>query len=316
MTLTRHGSEAPETASGSPTHPARRRMPLHARLREPIVGVLFVLPMLVLFVIFRFVPSLGAAGMSFTDYRLSGEFDLVGVENYQRLLSDPIFHQSLTTTLLYAAIYVPMVFIVSMLTALLLHHVIWAKGFFRGALFLPYVTSFVLAGIIWVWVYQSDGLINGILQSFEQDPIPFLSGDQLMVLGSLSVVAAWRGFGYSMLILLAGLKNIPEELTEAAMIDGAGPVQRFFRITLPLLRPVVFFVVVIETIAAFQVFDTIYVMTGGGPARASYSLVFMLYDQGFRFFDFGYAATVGVALFVIVFVISLIQRRFLDRETS
>jgi multiple sugar transport system permease protein len=294
----------------------RRPVSWRVRLREPAVGLLFVLPMLVLFVIFRYVPTLGAAGMSFTDYRLNGEFSFVGVENYQRLIADPIFLSSLGTTLLYAVIYVPLVFVTSMVTAVLLHNVIWARGFFRGALFLPYVTSFVLAGIIWLWVYQADGLINGLLSMIDWGPVPFLSGDQFLILASLSVVSAWRGFGYSMLILLAGLKNIPEELNEAAMIDGAGPVQRFFRVTFPLLRPVVFFVAVIETIAAFQVFDTIYVMTGGGPARASYSLVFMLYDQGFRFFDFGYAATVGIALFVIVFLISIIQRRFLDRENT
>lgn len=287
-----------------------------ARAREAAAGLLFVLPMLVLFVIFRYIPTLGAVGMSFTDYRLNGDFAFVGTENYQRVLTDPLFLSSLRTTLFYAVIYVPMVFVVAMFTAVLLHNVVWAQGLFRGALFLPYVTSFVLAGIIWTWIYATDGLINGILADMGWTPVPFLTGDELVVLGSLSAVSAWRGFGYSMLILLAGLKNIPEELTEAAMLDGAGPVQRFFRVTFPLLRPVVFFVMVIETIAAFQVFDTIYVMTGGGPARATYSLVFMLYEQGFRFFDFGYAATVGIALFIIVLVISIIQRRFLDRDIT
>ncbi|MDP3951395.1 MAG: sugar ABC transporter permease [Microbacterium sp.] len=296
--------------------PKTRVKSWRTRMREPAAGLLFVLPMLVLFVIFRYVPTLGAAGMSFTDYRLNGDFSFVGAENYQRLVQDPIFISSLGTTLLYAVIYVPLVFVIAMATAILLHNVVWAKGFFRGALFLPYVTSFVLAGIIWIWVYASDGFVNGILSQIDWAPIPFLTGDQFVILGSLSVVSAWRGFGYSMLILLAGLKNVPEELTEAAMLDGASPVQRFFRITFPLLRPVVFFVMVIETIAAFQVFDVIYVMTGGGPARASYSLVYLLYEQGFKFFDFGYAATIGIALFLIVLVISIIQRRFLDREIT
>lgn len=281
-----------------------------------MTGLLFLLPMLVLFIIFRYVPTLGAGAMSFTDYRLSGEYSFVGIENYQRLLADPLFLSSAGTTLIYAVVYVPLVFVISMVTALLLHHVIWAKGFFRGALFLPYVTSFVLAGIIWSWFYASDGLVNGLLSRVETGPIPFLTGDQLLILGSISVVSAWRGFGYSMLILLAGLKNVPEELTEAATLDGAGARQRFFRITLPLLRPVIFFVAVIETIAAFQVFDVIYVMTGGGPAHASYSIIYMLYEQGFKFFDFGYAATIGIALFFIVLIISLVQRRFLDQESS
>lgn len=296
--------------------PPPRSKSWRARLREPAVGLIFILPMLVLFVIFRYVPTLGAGAMSLTNYRLSGEYTFVGLENFQRLLTDDIFLSALRTTLIYAVIYVPLVFFIAMGTALLLNHVIWAKGFFRGALFLPYVTSFVLAGIIWSWVYAFDGLINGMLARVGVDPIPFLTGDQLLILGSIGVVSAWRGFGYSMLILLAGLKNVPQELTEAATLDGANAVQRFRRITFPLLRPVVFFVLVIETIAAFQVFDVIYVMTGGGPARASYTIIYMLYEQGFKFFDFGYAATIGIALFVIVFVISLIQRRFLDREIT
>ncbi|WP_159619663.1 carbohydrate ABC transporter permease [Ruania rhizosphaerae] len=279
-------------------------------------GILFVLPMLVLFVIFRFVPSLGAIGMSLTDYKLSGDYSVVWFDNYTRMLADDVFLGALTTTLVYAAIYVPLVVVVSMVTALVLNRLVWGTGFFRGALFLPYVTSFVLAAVIWLWIFASDGLVNGLLTEAGVDPYPFLTGNQAQVLTSLAVVSAWRGFGYSMLILLAGLKNIPEDLLESATLDGANATQRFFRIVLPLLRPVVFFVLVIETIAAFQVFDTIYVMTGGGPSRASYSLVYALYDQGFKFFDFGYAAAIGVAIFLLVFVISLIQRRFLDRSNT
>lgn len=305
------------TEGGEGVHDQKRtnrRRPLWARIKEPGSAFLFILPMLVLFVVFRFVPIIGAAGMSFTDYRLNGQFDFVGIDNYQRLLADPIFFKALHTTLLFGIVYVPLVLVVSMGSALLLHHVVWGKGFFRGALFLPYVTSFVLAGVIWLWVFASDGLINGLLTTWGTPAIPFLSGNQMTVLTSIAVVTAWRGFGYTMLILLAGLKNIPEEILEAARIDGANGRQRFFRITLPLLRPVVFFVLIIETIGAFQVFDVVYVMTGGGPARASYSLIYMLYEQGFKFFDFGYAATIGVAVFVLVFVVSIIQRRVLDKE--
>ncbi|SEE99067.1 carbohydrate ABC transporter permease [Ruania alba] len=279
-------------------------------------GILFVLPMLVLFVIFRFVPTLGALGMSLTDYQLSGDYSVVWFDNYTRMLGDEVVLGALTTTLVYAVIYVPLVVVVSMVTALVLNRLVWGTGFFRGALFLPYVTSLVLAGVIWLWIFATDGLVNGTLSAVGIDPYPFLTGNQGQVLSSLAIVSAWRGFGYTMLILLAGLKNIPEDLLESATLDGANATQRFFRITLPLLRPVVFFVLVIETIAAFQVFDTIYVMTGGGPSRASYSLVYALYDQGFKFFDFGYAAAIGVVIFLLVFVISLIQRRFLDRSNT
>ncbi|PZF82933.1 carbohydrate ABC transporter permease [Jiangella anatolica] len=295
----------------APSRPTWRQ-----RVRDPGWGVIFVLPMLVLFVIFRFVPSLGAIGMSFTDYRLSGDFSFIGAENYSRLIEDDLFFESLRVTLLYAVMYVPLTLVVSLGTASMLHHVIRGRGLFRGLLFLPYVTSFVMAGIIWIWIYDSDGLVNGALERIGLGPLAFLSGNQAMVLGSLAVVSVWKSFGYSMLILLAGLKNIPEDVMEAATLDGAGAWAKFRRITMPLLRPVVFFVVVIETIVAFQVFDTIYVMTGGGPARASYGLVYMLYDQGFKFFDFGYAATIGVMLFLVVLLISLVQRYVLDRENT
>ncbi|MEV4250140.1 sugar ABC transporter permease [Streptosporangium canum] len=280
-----------------------------------MTGLLFVLPMLVLFVIFRFVPTLGAAGMSLTDYKVSGEWSFVGVDNYARLLDDPLFLASLRTTLLYVAIYVPLTMLVSLGTALMLNAAIYAKGLFRGMLFLPYVTSFVLAGVIWRWIYEFDGLLNGLLAKVDLGPVGFLEQSSL-VLPALALVSVWKGFGYSMLILLAGLKSIPGSYLEAARVDGANAWQRFRRITLPLLRPALFFVLIIETIGAFQTFDTIYVMTGGGPARASYTLIYGLYEQGFKFFDFGYAATLGMVLFAVVLVVSLIQRRLLDRGTS
>lgn len=285
------------------------------RLRDPVTGLLFVLPMLVLFLIFRFVPAFGAAGMSLTDYQISGEWTFTGADNYVRLLGDPIFLGSLRVTVVYAAIYVPLTVVVAMGTALLLNSVIFMKGLFRGMLFLPYVTSFVFAGVIWRWIYDFDGLLNGLLAGLDLGPVGFLD-DTALVLPSLALVQVWKGFGYSMLILLAGLKSIPTSYLEAARIDGASAWQRFRFIMLPLVRPALFFVLVIETIGAFQTFDMIYVMTGGGPSRASYNLIYALYDQGFKFFDLGYAATIGVVLFALVFVVSMIQRRLLDRSVT
>jgi multiple sugar transport system permease protein len=285
------------------------------RLRDPVTGLLFVLPMLVLFLVFRFVPAFGAAGMSVTDYQISGEWTFTGADNYVRLFDDPIFLGSLRVTVVYAAIYVPLTVVVAMGTALLLNSVIFMKGLFRGMLFLPYVTSFVFAGVIWRWIYDFDGLLNGLLAGLNLGPVGFLD-DTALVLPALALVQVWKGFGYSMLILLAGLKSIPISYLEAARIDGASAWQRFRYVLLPLVRPALFFVLVIETIGAFQTFDMIYVMTGGGPSRASYNLIYALYDQGFKFFDLGYAATIGVVLFVLVFVVSMIQRRLLDRSNT
>ncbi|MFF0243995.1 carbohydrate ABC transporter permease [Streptosporangium sandarakinum] len=285
------------------------------RLRDPVTGLLFVLPALVLFLIFRIFPSLGAAGMSLTNWNIGGEWNFIGADNYARLFDDVNFWLSLRVTLVYAVIYVPLTLLVALGTALLLNKVVFMRGLFRGMLFLPYVTSFVLAGVIWRWIYEFDGLINGLLARADLGPVMFLEQSSL-VLPALAVVSVWKGFGYSMLILLAGLKSIPSSYLEAARVDGASAWQRFRRITLPLLKPTIFFVMVIETISAFQTFDTVYVMTGGGPARATYTLIYGIYDLGFRSFDFGYAATWGMVLFAIVLVVSLVQRRFMDRGNT
>lgn len=292
----------------SPAAIARRR-------RNAMTGLIFVLPMLTLFIVFRYVPVLGAIGMSFTNYDINGDWEPVGVENYQRLIGESLFWESLRASILYTMIFVPMIIVVSLVVALLIHRLAWRPGLFRGAMFLPYVTSFVMASIVWGWLFKMDGMFNALLEILGVGPVGFLQEAEL-VLPSLATVAMWKGFAYSMLILLAGLQAIPQDVREAARIDGASPWREFWGITLPLLKPVMFFVIVIETIMAFQTFDTVYVMTGGGPIRASYVLVYMLYDQAFVYFDFGYAATVGIALFVIVLCISLIQRLLLDRDNK
>jgi multiple sugar transport system permease protein len=283
-------------------------------LRRPWIGLLFVAPMLVLFLVFRFLPAIGALLLSLTDYRLSGKWDFVALDNYTRLLSDSIFHEALLVTVTYTVIFVPLTVLLSLGTAVLLHQVVWKRGFFRGVFFLPYVTSIVLAAVIWKWIYDAqDGLLNAVLGLVNIGPIDFLSQSST-VLPSIAVTSAWKGFGYSMLILLAGLQAVPKSYLEAAMIDGAGTWQRFRYVTLPQLRPVLFFVLVIETIGAFQVFDAMYVMTGGGPVRSSYSLVYFLYDSGFKYFDFGYASAIGLVLFLIVLIVSLVQRRLVGRD--
>ncbi|WP_432073410.1 carbohydrate ABC transporter permease [Streptomyces wuyuanensis] len=286
------------------------------RRREALAGLAFVAPMLLLFIVFRFGPTLGAAFLSVTDYRLSGEWTFIGAGNYTRLLGDDLFWESLGVTAVYTVLYVPMTVALALGTAVLLHRTLWMRGFFRGLFFLPYVTSIVLAAVIWKWIYEvQDGLLNASLGVLGIGPVDFL-GSESLVLPSIAAASAWKGFGYSMLILLAGLQSIPREVTEAATIDGASGWQRFRWVTLPLLRPVLFFVLVIEAILGFQVFDAMYVMTAGGPVRASYSLVYFLYDSGFKFFDFGYASAVGLVLFLVVLVFSLIQRRLIGRDAD
>jgi multiple sugar transport system permease protein len=268
------------------------------RLREPLTVLAFLLPVLVVFAAFRFLPMLGALGLSLSDYRPGGDFEFVGGENYVSLAQDEIFLTSLRTTLTYAAIYVPLTLAVALGTALLLHSVPWGRGLFRAALFAPYVTSLVLSGVIWRWLFEPAGFLE----------------HPSMVLPALAVVGVWKGFGYSMLILLAGIRSVPADCLEAATVDGAGVWQRFRHMLLPSLRPVIFFVAVVETIGAFQVFDTIYVMTGGGPMRSSYTLAYLIYDYGFKYFEIGRAAAAGLVLWAIVLLVSLTQRRAFERN--
>ncbi|MFI1395007.1 carbohydrate ABC transporter permease [Streptomyces sp. NPDC020681] len=312
-------TESSKAPAAGPLGPAPVRRSAYSRTvrrREARIGLLFVGPMLLLFIVFRFGPTLGAAFLSLTDYRLNGEWQFIGGDNYSRLMDDDLFWSSLGVTALYTAFFVPMTVLLSLGTALLLHRTVWMRGFFRGVFFLPYVTSIVLAAVIWKWIYEvQDGLLNATLGVISLGPVDFL-GNEDLVLPSIAVTSAWKGFGYSMLILLAGLQSIPKHVIEAATIDGANGWQRFRWVTLPLLRPVLFFVLVIEAIGSFQVFDAMYVMTAGGPVRSSYSLVYLLYDTGFKFFDFGYASAIGLVLFLVVLVFSLIQRRLIGREAD
>ncbi|GLQ57963.1 carbohydrate ABC transporter permease [Devosia nitrariae] len=282
--------------------------------REARVGFAFVLPALVLFIIFRIGPTLAGLVLSFMEYRI-GRSSFTGLQNFSRLFADPIFWESLRVTMTYVVISVPLTTVVALAMALLVNRPVRWQSFFRSAFFLPYVTSLIMAGIIWVAIYGPSGPINAVLTLIGLPTANWLEQPG-SVLPAIAVMSVWKNFGYSMMVFLSGLLAIPGEYYEAADIDGADSWRKFWSITLPLLKPTLFFVLVIETIGAFQVFDAVYVMTNGGPVRASYTLVYMLYDQGFQFFNFGAASAVGVVLFIIILLISLVQRRFLSERAS
>ncbi len=289
---------------------------LWRRLEPHRVGFAFILPVLILFLTFRIWPAINGLLLSFQDYRLSGESTWIGVQHFRDLWGDKIFWGALRVTALYAAISVPLTTVVSMALALLINRAVRGISIYRAIYFLPYVTSLVMISVIWSWVYRADGgLLNSMLVGIGLEPVRWLQ-DADLVIPSLAVMATWKGVGYSMMILLAGLKAIPETLTEASQVDGATSWQTFWRVTLPLLKPVLFFVIVIETIGSFQVFDTMYVMTNGGPVRASYSLVYMLYDESFKFQNFGYASAIGMVLFAITFGVMMIQRLMFGKSDS
>lgn len=277
------------------------------------VALLFVLPVLLLFIVFRFGPAIAGVVLGFTDYTIGGDTSWVGLENFRHLVSDPTFWTALRVTLVFTVLSVPLAIIVSVSLALLTRRAFRGSKMFRSIFFLPVVTSFVLAGVVFNWVFAENGPWSRAMGALGLPGHSWLASSTL-VIPALVLVSVWSRFGYGMLIVLARLQEIPAELEEAALTDGASAWQRFRYVILPQLRPALFFLAVIETTGSFQVFDTAYVMTSGGPVRASYTIVYMLYDQGFKYFNFGYASAVGLALFVMTLVVALIQRLTLGRE--
>ncbi|MCW3819229.1 sugar ABC transporter permease [Micromonospora sp. DR5-3] len=291
---------------------ARRRL-RRPSLREAGTALLFVLPCLLLFVAFRFGPAVAGVLLGFTDYTIGGDASWVGLDNFRRLIDDPTFWSALKVTVIFALLSVPLSMVASLGMALLTRRVFRGVKLFRSIFFLPVVTSLILAGVVFTWVFAEHGPWSRLMGAFGLPAQSWLA-DSTLVLPAIVLVSVWSRFGYGMLILLARLQEIPAELEEAALSDGASAWQRFRYVTLPQLRPALFFLAIIETTMSFQVFDIVYVMTGGGPVRASYTLVYQLYEQGFRYFDLGYASAVGLALFVMTVIVALIQRLTLGRE--
>ncbi|MDR2998119.1 MAG: sugar ABC transporter permease [Microbacterium sp.] len=280
--------------------------------REARVAFFFVLPAFLLFIAFRFGPSIAGVALSFFQYDISGELDWKGLANFQRMVADPLFWRALGTTVIYTVFAVPISLVLSTLMALGVRRSFRGSRFFRSVFFLPVITSLVLAGSIFVWIFSNDGPWSKLMTPLGLGGSWL--GSTVLVIPAIVIVGVWSRFGYGMMIMIAAMQDIPRELEEAALMDGANSWQRFRSIILPFLKPTVFFLAVIETTAAFQVFDVIYVMTQGGPANASYSLVYMLYDQGFKYFDYGYAAAIGVALFVMTLIVALIQRLVIGKQ--
>lgn len=275
-------------------------------VKDTLTGLSFVLPCLLLFMVFRFGPAIAGILLSFFDYSIGGGSTWMGLGHYDRLVHDPDFWTALRVTIVYTVISVPLSMVVAIGMALLTRRTFRGVRFFRSVFFLPSVTSIVLAGVVFGWIFSPQGpwpKIMGWL-GLPQDWL----GSTVLVLPAIAVLAVWGRYGFDMLIILARLHDVPRETEEAAVVDGAGPWAKFRHVTLPQLRPALFFVGILDTINSFQVFDSVYVLTGGGPAHGSYTLVYMLYDQGFTYFNLGYASAVGVALFVLTLIIALIQR--------
>ena len=273
---------------------------------------LFVAPAMVLISITVLVPALMALLMSFTRSGLdvSEPLQFIGLANIQRLLADPMFLRVLGTTALYLVGVVPPIVLGALALAVLVNRALPGMHWFRGAFYTPVLVSIVVAAIAFRWLYAENGLINGWGEALFGEaftPIGFLT-DPLLALPSVMLVTLWKGLGYYMVIFLAGLQGIPKDLYEAAELDGSVGWRQHLDITLPLLRPYVALVAVISAIAATKVFEEVFLMTQGGPADSTRTVVYYVYDLAFQELEISYACTAGLALFLVVLVLGLIQQ--------
>jgi len=285
------------------------------RRRQLIIAFLFVLPALINFAIFRYIPIYSAFVASLYKYSLLGGYgDFVGVENYTRMLSDPVFWRSLRATVLFVLYKVPLQVVLSLGLAILLRRQSLGTAIVRSAILTPMVTSIIIVSIIWAMMYHSQqGLFQSILVSLGLPKTPFLS-DTGRALPAVAVMMIWHDIGFSFIIFVAGLKGIPEMYYEAAIVDGANRRQLFWHITLPLLRPIMMFVIVTQTIFSFQVFVPVYQMTKGGPLDSTKVIVYYIYQTGFLFQDMGYASAISIVTLVLLLLVSWVQMRLLRAE--
>ncbi|MFS0895144.1 carbohydrate ABC transporter permease [Microbacterium sp. 179-I 3D3 NHS] len=291
--------------AAAPTRP--RAGQRAARLRESLVGWGFAAPNLVLMSLFLFVPIIWATILSFQETKGFGDPEWVGLDNYANLVTDPVFWQSLLNTVLFTVVTVPIELAGGLGLAVLLNSVLPARGLFRTAIVLPMVISGVASGMIAVIMfYESNGLVNKILQAIGLPSIGWQSeGTPAMI--SVIIAAIWLRLGFNMIIYLAGLQSISPELYEAARIDGASRWQQFRSVTVPLVGPSTFFLLIMNVIASFQVFDLIFVMTGGGPGNATSVLVTYAYRNGFQIREQGYGAAIGIVILIITLIFTYIQ---------
>lgn len=293
-----------------------------ARRRGPTAGLApyaFLAPAAIVLGVFLVLPVAMAFYLSFTKYNVLTPAAWIGLANYQRLLTDPIFWKSLVNSLLFLVGVVPALVILPLFLAVLVNRNLPGIAFFRAAYYLPVVISMVVAGLMWKWIFAENGMLNYVLMSalpgLLKAPIPWLSQPET-ALAAVMAVTVWKGLGYYMVIYLAGLQTIPQDIYESAALDGATAWQQTTRLTIPLLLPSIAFVAIVSSISALKVFTEIFVMTKGGPLNATTTVVYHLYEQAFENLNMGYANAVGMVLFVIILIFSVINLRFFEKGVA
>lgn len=273
-------------------------------------GWLFAAPSLIILLVFIVYPITQSFWYSLHDWRIGADVQIwLGLGNYQRLLSDELFWNALRVTLLFSLISVVLQIGIGYWAATALVRESWLNRVVRSVFFFPTIVALATIGLVWRFLLDSRiGFVGGVIQMFGGDPVEFLQNPTL-ALPTVIFVSVWKTVGYAMVILLAGIKGVPDSLYEAARLDGANPRQLNWHVTLPSIRPTLLFVTMILTINSLQVFDLVYVMTNGGPLFATDTLVTMMFREGFTNFDLGYASAIAWVLFLIILLLSALQLR-------
>lgn len=303
----------------APTAPKASRMNRYTM--EALTGYLFVAPWIISAVVFTFGAMLYVFYLSFTDLQLLNTPKLIGFDNYIKVLKDDLFHTAVINTILYAAVVTFFQTWLALILAVALNAKIRGKQFFRSAWYLPSVTSSVVISLIFVWVFQKEGILNFLLSTLFSwtgfQPVAWLTDASahtaLPALMILNIVTTAPTF---MLYFLAALQDIPEEVYEAASLDGSVGASRFFRITVPMLRPIIFLVVVLGTIGTLQIFDQALIMTNGGPLNQTTTINLLIYRSAFTDYSFAYSSAMAVILFVIIFTLFMVQNRLIGGSNT
>lgn len=282
--------------------------------KQDKAGYLFVSPYVLFLAVFGVYPLLFAFYLVFHRWDIVTPPEFVGIANFRFLIHDADFWRSLLNTLIFLFIHIPLQIVFSILIAMALAEKIFAKSFFRAAFFLPVIISGAVVTILWQKLYATDaGVFNQILAAMGFGPVGWLTSTKT-AMPAIAIMATWKNIGFYVILFLAGILNIPAHLYEASKMEGAGKWQDFWHITLPLLKPTMLLVVVLSTFGAFSLFIEPYVMTGGGPLNTTMSVVLYMYKHAFMFQHMGYAATIGFAFALIILIVVLVQKKYLDTE--
>lgn len=280
--------------------------------QQALIGAAYIAPSFILMAIFNVTPIFMSFFFSFTKYNMASAPNWIGLDNYVRLFNNKVLSEALSNTIRYVLITVPVQTILALLIAVFIAERLQNAfgSFLRSTIFIPVIVSLIASATVWDIMYQpKGGIINQFLNFLGFSSVNFL-GKKAYALPSVAAVAIWKNTGYYMVIYYAGVMNVPTDIREAAIVDGATPVKRFWYITLPILKPITYMIITLGIISSFQVFDLVYKMTGGGPGRSTYTVAYVIYTFAFQDKNYGYASAVAICLLIVILLIHLVQTMF------